>query len=167
MMIKLDIAKAYEKLSWKFMEKMLEAYSFFQGWFEWVMNLVTTPFFSILLNGAPTRVFQSSRGIRQGDPLSPLLFILMEEGLSRLIKTQDENEELRGIKIHEGMDPQTHQQFFDDTMLMGHLSGQEARRFKRSLNLFTKALSLTVNPNKSQFFLSTRTKSPRGISLGS
>ena len=57
MMIKLDIAKASDKLSRKFMEKMLEAYGFFQGWIEWVMNLVTTPFFSILLNGTPTHVF--------------------------------------------------------------------------------------------------------------
>ena len=111
------------------------------------MNLVTTPFFSILLNGTPTRVFQPSRGIRQGDPLSPFLFILMAEGLSHLVKTQAENGELHGIKIHEGMDPQTHQQFFDDTMLMGHLSGQEARSFKRSLTLFAKASSLAVNPN--------------------
>ena len=86
------------------MEKMLEAYGFCQGWIEWVMNLVTTLFFSILLNGSPTRVFQASRGIRQGDPFSPFLFILMAKGLSRLITTQAENGELRGIKIHEGMD---------------------------------------------------------------
>ena len=68
------------------------------------MNLVTTPFFIILLNGSPTRVFQVARGIRQGDPLSPFVFILMVEGLSRLIKTQSENGELRGIKIHEEME---------------------------------------------------------------
>ena len=135
------------------MEKMLEAYGFFQGWVEWVMNLVTTSFFSIFLNGAPTCVFQPSLGSIQGDPLSPFLFILMEEGLSHLIKTQDENGELRGIKIHEGMDPETHEKFFDDTMFMGHPSFQEARSFKRILTLFSKALGVTVNPNKSQVFL--------------
>ena len=57
MMIKLDIAKAYDKLNWKFMEKMLEAYGFSQGWVEWVMGLVTTPFFNILLNGSLTNNF--------------------------------------------------------------------------------------------------------------
>ena len=57
MMIKLDIAKAYDKLSWQFMDKMLEAYGFFQGWVEWVMSLVTSPFFNILLNVSPTSVF--------------------------------------------------------------------------------------------------------------
>ena len=116
------------------------------------MNLVTTSFFIILLNGSPTHVFQASRGIRQGDPLSPFLFILMAEGLSRLIKTQYENGELRGIKIHEGMDAQTHQQFVDDTMLIRNPSVQEVRSFKKFLTLFSRASGLAVNPNKSQIF---------------
>ena len=76
----------------------------------------------------------------------------MAEGLSHLIKTQSENGELRGIKIHEGMDAQTHQQFVDDTMLMGHPSVKELRSFKKCLTLFTKASSIAINPNKSQIF---------------
>ena len=87
MMIKLDIEKDYDKLSWKFLEKMLEAYGFCQCWVEWVMGLVTTPFFNILRNGSPTSTFLPSCGIIQGDPLSPFLFILMDEGMSLLIIT--------------------------------------------------------------------------------
>ena len=80
----------------------------------------------------------------------------MVEGMSRLIKTQSENGELRGIKIHEGMESQTHQQFMDETMLMGHPSVQEARSFKKCPTLFSKASGLAVKPNKSQiFFMST------------
>ena len=72
------------------MEKMLEAYGFCQGWVEWVMGLVTTPFFNIILNGSLSSTFQPTRGIRQGGPLSPFLLILMAEGLSRLnITAQD------------------------------------------------------------------------------
>ena len=120
------------------------------------MNLVTTPFFSILLNRSPGPIFQVSRGIIQGDPLSPLIFILMEEGMRLLIKTQAENRELRAIQIHEGMDAQTHHQFVDDTMLMGNPSVQEAQNFKNSLNLFSMAFVLVINPNKLQvFFLNT------------
>ena len=85
MMIKLDIAKAYDKLNGQFMEKMLEAYGFCQGWVEWVMGLVTTPFFNIILNGSGTITFHPTHDIRQGDRLSPFLFILMAEGLSHLI----------------------------------------------------------------------------------
>ena len=64
MLIKLDIAKSYDKLNWKFMEKMLEAYGFYQGWVEWVMGLVTMPVFNILLNGSLPNTFHPSRGIR-------------------------------------------------------------------------------------------------------
>ena len=88
MLIKLDIAKAYDKLSWQFLERMLEAYGFNEAWVEWVMALVTTHFFSIMLNGSSMKVFDPYCGIRQGDPLSPFLFVLMAEGMSRLIQSQ-------------------------------------------------------------------------------
>ena len=88
----------------------------------------------------------------------------MAEGLSHLIKTQSKNEELRGIKIHEGMDAQTHQQFVDDTMLMGHPLVQEARSFKKCMNLFSKESGLTVNPNESKiFFMNTDRTTTRNI----
>ena len=64
---------------------MLKAFGFYREWVEWVMGLVSSPFFSILLNGSLTRLFSPSRGIRQGDPLSLFLFILAVEGLSWLI----------------------------------------------------------------------------------
>ena len=134
------------------MDKMLEAYGFFQGWVEWVMGLVTNPFFNILLNGSPFSTFYPNRGIIQGDPISPFLFILMSEGLSRLILSQAERGEIRGLKVHDGMAPQTHQQFVDDTMLMGHPLVQEAQSLKNILNLFAKASGLAINPNKSQVF---------------
>ena len=88
MLIKLDIAKAYDKLSWEYLEKMLHAYGFCQEWVEWVMGLVSSLFFSILLNGSPITIFSLSRGIRQGYPLLLFLFILAVEGLRRLIKYQ-------------------------------------------------------------------------------
>ena len=64
MLIKLDIAKAYDKLNWHYLEKVLRAFGFCQDWVEWVMALVSTPFYSILLNGSPTRLFLLTRGIR-------------------------------------------------------------------------------------------------------
>jgi hypothetical protein len=93
MIIQLDFAKAYDKLSWHYMEKTMEAYGFDNQWIKWVMALVSTTSFSILVNGAPTKPFYPSRGIRQGDPLSPFLFILMMEGLSRTIKEQPQREQ--------------------------------------------------------------------------
>ena len=120
------------------------------------MGLVSLPFFNILLNGSLNSTFQPSRGIFQGDPLSPFLFILMAEGLSCLIMAQVERGEILGIKAHEGASSQTHQQFMDDTMLMGHPTVQKYRSLKKNLDLFARASGLAVNPNKSQvFFLNT------------
>ena len=73
----------------------------------------------------------------------------MAEGLSHLIAAQVESGAIHGVKSHEGDPSQTHQQFVDDTMLMGHPLVQEARSFKKSLDLFARASGLEVNPNKS------------------
>ena len=83
---------------------MLEAYGFGREWIEWIMNLATTPFYSIPLNGSQTRIMNPSQGIRQGDPLSPFLFILMDEGLNRLLQDQAYSGQIRGLNLHEGME---------------------------------------------------------------
>ena len=64
MLIKLDISKAYNKLSWKYLEAILKAHGFSPEWVEWVMDLVSSPLYSILLNGSPSKLFPPTRGIR-------------------------------------------------------------------------------------------------------
>jgi hypothetical protein len=100
MIIQLDLAKSHDRLSWIYMEKMLVAYGFDAYWIKWVMALVTSPSFSILLNGAPAKPFYPSRGIFQGYPLSPFLFVIIMEGLSRSIKAANNEGEISGLKPH-------------------------------------------------------------------
>ena len=94
------------------------------------MNLVSSSFFSILLNGVPFGIIKAMRGLRQGDPLSSFLFILMEECLGRSIADLRHNNGIKGLSLNPRAGKQTHQQFVDDTMLMGHPSVQEAGHFK-------------------------------------
>lgn len=111
MLIQLD------KLSWSYINVVLKAYGFDHNWIRWVMALVTTTSFSILLNVAPSRLFTPSRGLRQGDLLSPFLFVLMMEGLGRAFKTANAEGRIQGIKLTLDGTANTHQQFVDDTML--------------------------------------------------
>jgi hypothetical protein len=81
MLIKLDLSKSFDRVSWQYLRSMLESFGFDHQWVNWILNLTSSAFFSILVNGVPSQPFSPSRGIRQGDPLSPFLFVLMAEGL--------------------------------------------------------------------------------------
>jgi len=117
MIIQLDLVKDYDKLSWSYIREVLKAYGFDHNWIRWVMALVTSTSFSILLKGSPSRSFRPSRGLRQGDPLSPFLFILMMERLGKVINSAKVEARIQGLKLTLDGDSLIHQQFVDDTML--------------------------------------------------
>jgi hypothetical protein len=90
------------------------------------MALTSSSLFYILVNGVPSQTLSSSRGIQQGDPLSPFLFVIMDEGLSRYIKAAIQEGSLQGLPLH-GMDPPiSNSQFVDDIMMMGAPTIREA-----------------------------------------
>ena len=65
MLIKLDLAKAYDRLYWTYLQNILQAYGFDQRWIQWILSFISTPNFSILINGFPSDPFSASRGLRQ------------------------------------------------------------------------------------------------------
>lgn len=81
MILKIDLSKAFDKLSWTYIQKMLCAFRFSPMWVRLIQSLISSTFFSILINGISSQPFNPSKGIKQGDPLSPFLFVLMVEGL--------------------------------------------------------------------------------------
>lgn len=163
MLLKLDLSKAFDKLSWSYIQQVLLAFGFSATWIRWVMSLISSPCFSVLLNGSPSSPCRPSRGIRQGDPLSPFLFVLMAEGLSFLLHHAVSSHALKGISLH-GLHPLSHQQFVDDTMLFGHPSSQEAKSFKALLCLFSEASGTSINASRSQlFFFNTPAATQRNI----
>eukprot|EP00253_Pinus_taeda_P022503 PITA_22503 len=151
MLLKLDLSKAFDSLSWNYMEKILLAFGFNASWVHWIMSLLTSSFFSVLINGIPSETFHPSRGIRQGDPLSPFLFIIAAEGLGRSVKHAQQANRLKGLSFH-NTPVATHQQFVDDTMLYGHPLVQEARQLKSLLADFSEASGAAINQSKFQIF---------------
>eukprot|EP00253_Pinus_taeda_P012160 PITA_12160 len=95
--------------------------------------------------------FRPSRGIRQGDPLSPFLFVIVTEGLGRIIKSAALSHNLKGLSFNNSP-AYTHQQFVDDNMLFAHPSVQEARLLKDLLSTFSEASGALINRIKSQIF---------------
>jgi len=152
MIMQLDISKAYDKVNWVYLKKMLIAFGFDHIWVRWVMALVTSSNFSILVNGSPSEIFNPSRGLRQGDSLSPFIFIILMEGLGRAIKQAQYSGKIKGLKLTDNGQALTHQQFVDDTMLQGLPTVQEASNYKRILNIFSSASGMEVNLAKSNFF---------------
>jgi ribonuclease HI len=152
MLLKLDLSKAFDKISWDYMREMLLAFGFDRLWVNWILNLTSSAFFSILINGVPSRPFSPSRGIRQGDPLSPFLFIIMAEGLSRSIHAAIASNLLTGLPLHGISPPISHSQFVDDTLMMGTPTAREANSLLSILQTFSEASGMDCNKDKSQIF---------------
>eukprot|EP00253_Pinus_taeda_P016400 PITA_16400 len=152
MLMQLDLSKAYDKVSWTYLEATLKDFGFNQPWIKWVLELIKSTSYSILVNGTPSMPFRPSRGIRQGDPLSPFLFVILMEGLSRFITKKKDEGQIRGLQPIRSCPATTHQQFVDDTMLHGTPTIKEATAYKNILHLFSKASGMEINFSKSTIF---------------
>jgi hypothetical protein len=97
--IKLDMAKAYDRLEWDFIENTLTTMGFPVNLVQTIMRCVSTVSFSVLVNGKPSQNFKPHRGIRQGDPLSPYIFILYADVFSSMITKSQDLSYINGISI--------------------------------------------------------------------
>ena len=94
---KLDIEKAYDHVNWDCLLSLLDRMGFGSKWISWMRACISTVRFSVIVNGSLTGFFDNSRGLRQGDPLSPLLFLLIMEALSCMLRRSVERGFIKGF----------------------------------------------------------------------
>ena len=117
MAIKLDMSKANDRVKWGYLESIMRRMGFCDKWINLMMICVKTVTYSILVNDEPHGLIQPTRGIRQGDLLSPFLFLLCTEGLHGLITKVAADDDLRGFSICKDGPKLTHLFFANDSLL--------------------------------------------------
>eukprot|EP00253_Pinus_taeda_P033725 PITA_33725 len=147
--LKIDLSKAYDRISWLYLRMLLTHVGFSYPFVSWIMGYITNVIFAVLVNGVASSFFNSQRGLRQGCPLSPLLFLLVAEGLSRLIHKARREEKVKGIEVAINLYI-THLLFVDDILIFTNGNYNELKEFKCIFYLFLKATGMQINSGKSQ-----------------
>ena len=155
-LMKLDITKAYDTVEWSFIEDMLTHLGFPTHFIEMVMTCITTPAYSLLINGNPTPLILPKRGLRQGDPLSPLLFTLCMEYGTRILQ-QAAN--IPGFKFHPRCKSLrlNNLWFADDMLLFCRGDIDSIAMMISSLKLFSETTGLQISAEKSEIYLAGMT----------
>ncbi|CAN0922514.1 Transposon TX1 uncharacterized 149 kDa protein [Linum grandiflorum] len=131
LVIKLDIEKAYDHVNWVCLINSLRSFGFEEKWIGWIQNCVSSAHFSVLVNGEAAGYFKSSRGLRQGDSLSPFLFILVMEILSAILARVHDSGLVSGFFMDEVLEqgPVSHILYADDALLFCDASVAQWGRF--------------------------------------
>ncbi|KAL2246377.1 UNVERIFIED_CONTAM: hypothetical protein Sindi_2905900 [Sesamum indicum] len=152
--LKVDIRKAYDTVEWDFMIAVMELFGFPPNFVKWIKMCVTTTSFSVGLNGKPHGFFKGARGLRQGDPLSPYLFVLVMEVLHLSFLQLIDQDEL--FSFHWKCDSSRVFQlgFADDLLLFCHADMDSIGVFKTGLDRFAVWSRLRLNVQKSHLIIS-------------
>ncbi|CAO2142968.1 unnamed protein product [Urochloa humidicola] len=144
LVLKLDFAKAFDSVDWTALMDVLAARGFPELWCQWILSMLTTSKMAVLVNGSPGPWFGCGRGLRQGDPLSPYLFLLVADVLQQMVKMTG------GIRHPAAPDlPCPVLQYADDTLILVRAELRDLELLKEVLDQFSAATGLKINYDKS------------------
>ncbi|KAK7245383.1 hypothetical protein RIF29_40223 [Crotalaria pallida] len=155
MTIKFDLEKAYDRLSWGFIRKCLSELNLPACLINLIMNCIITSSFKLLWNGEKTDSFLPSRGVRQGDPLSPFLFVICMDKLSHMITEAVNERKWKPIKAGRHGPLISHLMFADDLLVFEEASTEQLGRIMDCLEQFGLSSGHKINETKTSIFFSS------------
>jgi len=154
MIVNLDMSKAYDRVEWIYLQNLMVKMGFYSRWIGLIMECVRTILYSILVNGEPKGLINPTRGIRQGDLLSPFLFLLCTKGLHGLITKAARAKEINGFSLCKRGLKLTHIFFANDNLLFYKANLQECGNVLKILSDYEVVLGQKINREKTSLFFS-------------
>jgi hypothetical protein len=151
--LKIDLSKSYDRVDWSYIWLLLTHIGFEVPFIKWVMDCITSVSFEILINGVASPFFISERGLRQGCPMSPLLFLLVVEGLRKAIENVIRLGDFQGIQVTPGMRI-THLFFMDNILIFCNGRVGDAKILAEIISLFHSTTGMQINVQKSILIIS-------------
>jgi hypothetical protein len=149
---KIDFEKAYDKVNWSFLQQVMRIKGFHPKWCEWVQSYIQKGSVGIRVNDDIGHYFQTKKGLRQGDPLSPILFNIVADMLAILIERAKEDGQVSGLIPHLVDGGLSILQYADDTILFLENDFDKALNMKLVLCIFEQLSGLKINFHKSELF---------------
>ena len=165
MTVKLDINKAYDRVEWWFLERILAKMGLDERLEHLAMETVTIASHSIFINREPRGHIKPSRGIKQGDPLSPYLFLTCVEGLSAMLRRAEERRQLHGILSCRNGVQISHLLFVDDSLLFCQATMEECQQLQTIFEQYEEASGQSINKSKTALFFSKNTRAEVGDTI--
>ncbi|GKB85330.1 RNA-directed DNA polymerase, eukaryota [Tanacetum coccineum] len=149
LIFKVDFEKAYDSVRWDFLDDVLKKFGFGNKWCDWIQKCLRSSRGSIIINGSPTEEFQFFKGLKQGDPLSPFLFILIMESLHLSFQSVVDVGLFKGIHLSPLVNL-SHMFYADDAVFVGQWCDDNINTLVHVLECFFRASGLRINMSKSK-----------------
>ena len=158
MAVKLDISKAYDRVEWTFLQKVMLKLGLDEKWVKLAMETVCITTYSVPINKELKGFVTLTRGIKQGDPLSPYLFLFCAEGLSTMLRKVEEARHLQGVLSSNGGVCLSHLLFVDDSLIICQATMEECHRLLAILEQYEATSGQAINRQKMLVFFSRTTR---------
>lgn len=158
MAIKVDMAKAYDRVEWDMLGTIIVTHDFSNSFGNLIAQCISTIHYTILVNGSPCGFFPGIRGIRQGDPLSSALFTLVADLHSKILTRSESASKLSGVKISKTSHYITHFMYANDLVIYCKANTVKALEIKRCLELYCRWTGQCISWEKSEIHYSSNVK---------